>query len=73
LDIWKKLRILNNNQKPKYMSKNSTKSQYEQLMAWIPTLKSKRTAELVAREQPVGKFSKADHYKSKGAYGKAGN
>ena len=49
------------------MSKNSAKSQYEQLMAWIPTLKSKRTAELVAREQPGGKFSKANYYKSKGA------
>jgi hypothetical protein len=49
------------------MSKNSPKSHYEQLIAWLPTLKSKRTAELVAREQPGGKFSKADHYKSKGA------
>lgn len=49
------------------MSKNSAKSQYEQLMAWIPTLKSKRTAELVAREQPGGKFSKADYYKKQGA------
>lgn len=55
------------------MSKTSAKSKYEQLMAWLPTLKSKRTEELIAREQPGGKFSKADHYKSKGAYGKAGN
>lgn len=55
------------------MSKTSTKSKYEQLMAWLPTLKSKKTSELATREQPGGKFSKADHYKSKGAYGKAGN
>lgn len=55
------------------MSKNSAKSMYSQLMEWIPTLKSKKAADLVAREQPGGKFSKADHYKSKGAYGKAGN
>ena len=48
------------------MSKNSAKSMYSQLMAWIPTLKSKRTAELVAREQPVGKFSKNSYYKAKG-------
>ena len=49
------------------MSKNSAKSHYEQLMNWLPTLNSKRTAELVAREQPGGKFSKADHYKKNGA------
>ena len=49
------------------MSKNSAKSQYTQLMEWIPTLKSKRIAALVAREQPGGKFSKADHYKKQGA------
>lgn len=49
------------------MSKNSAKSNYTQLMEWLPTLKSKRVATLVAREQPGGKFSKADHYKSKGA------
>lgn len=49
------------------MSKTSTKSKYEQLMAWLPTLKSKRTSELATREQSGGKFSKADHYKSKGA------
>ena len=55
------------------MSKTSTKSKYEQLMAWLPTLKSKRTVELVAQEQPTGKFSKADYYKKQGAYGKAGN
>lgn len=55
------------------MSKNSAKQMYQSLMEWIPTLKSKRAADLVAAEQPGGKFSKADHYKSKGAYGKAGN
>jgi len=55
------------------MSKTSAKSKYEQLMAWLPTLKSKRIEELVAREQPGGKFSKADHYKKQGAYGKASN
>lgn len=49
------------------MSKNSAKSNYTQLMEWLPTLKSKRVADLVAREQPGGKFSKADHYKAKGA------
>jgi hypothetical protein len=67
LDIWKKFRILNNNQKTKYMSKNSAKSQYTQLMEWIPTLKSKRAAEIIARDQPGGKFSKADYYKKQGA------
>ena len=41
------------------MSKNSTKSQYEQLMAWLPTLNQPKVAK--------------EHYKSKGAYGKAGN
>ena len=51
------------------MSKNSTKSQYEQLMAWLPTLN--RPKQVV--EQSSTKFSKADHYKSTGAYGKAGN
>jgi len=49
------------------MSKNSAKKNYQSIMEWIPTLKSKRAADLVAREQPGGKFSKADHYKSKGA------
>lgn len=49
------------------MSKSSSKQHYTQLMEWLPTLKSKRVAALVAREQPTGKFSKADHYKSKGA------
>jgi len=51
------------------MSKNSAKTNYEQLMAWIPTLN--RPKQVV--EQSSTKFSKADHYKSKGAYGKAGN
>jgi hypothetical protein len=48
------------------MSKNSAKSHYEQLMAWIPTLKSKTATELVATEQPGGKFSKNSYYKAKG-------
>ena len=48
------------------MSKNSAKSMYDQLMAWIPTLKSKRAADLVAKEQPGGKFSKNSYYKAKG-------
>jgi len=44
------------------MSKNSAKSHYEQLMAWLPTLGQPK----VKREQQQTKFSKADHYKSKG-------
>lgn len=49
------------------MSKNSAKQNYRSLMDWIPTLKSRRVAELVAKEQPSGKFSKADYYKKQGA------
>lgn len=52
------------------MSKNSAKSMYTQLMEWIPTVG--RTM-VPKKEQSQSKFSKADHYKSKGAYGKAGN
>lgn len=48
------------------MSKNSAKSMYSQLMEWLPTLKSKRAADLVAKEQPGGKFSKNSYYKAKG-------
>ena len=51
------------------MSKNSAKTNYEQLMAWLPTLNPPKQVV----EQSSTKFSKADHYKSKGAYGKAGN
>jgi hypothetical protein len=51
------------------MSKNSAKSIYTQLMEWIPTLNRPKQAV----EQSSTKFSKADHYKSKGAYGKASN
>ena len=51
------------------MPKNSAKSIYTQLMEWIPTLNRPKQAV----EQSSTKFSKADHYKSKGAYGKAGN
>lgn len=49
------------------MSKNSARSSYIQLMEWLPTLKSRRAAALDAKEQPGGKFSKADHYKKQGA------
>ena len=49
------------------MSKNSAKQNYQSLMEWLPTLRSRIVAELVAREQPSGKFSKADYYKQKGA------
>lgn len=51
------------------MSKNSSKSNYEQLMEWLPTLG--RSKEV--RAQSSTKFSKADYYKNQGAYGKAGN
>ena len=44
------------------MSKNSSKSHYEQLMNWLPTLNQPK----VIKEQSSTKFSKADHYKSKG-------
>ena len=44
------------------MSKNSAKSHYEQLMAWLPTLGKAREERL----KETTKFSKADHYKSKG-------
>lgn len=49
------------------MSKNTAKKNYQSLMEWIVTLRSRRVAELVAREQPSGKFSKASYYKEKGA------
>ena len=45
------------------MSKNSAKSNYEQLMAWLPSLKK---AFVPKKEESSSKFSKADHYKSKG-------
>jgi len=44
------------------MSKNTAKSNYEQLMGWLPTLNQPKTKV----EKSVTKFSKADHYKSKG-------
>jgi hypothetical protein len=44
------------------MSKNTAKSNYEQLIAWLPTLNQPK----VKKEQSTTKFSKADHYKSKG-------
>jgi hypothetical protein len=52
------------------MSKNSAKSNYTQLMEWLPTLGRTYTPK---KEQSSTKFSKADHYKSKGAYGNKGN
>ncbi len=45
------------------MSKNSAKSNYEQLMNWLPTLNQPK----VVKEQSQSKFSKADHYKKNGA------
>jgi len=47
------------------MSKNSAKKNYQSLMEWIVTLKKQPSVEL--KEQPSGKFSKADYYKAKGA------
>jgi hypothetical protein len=44
------------------MSKNSSKSHYEQLMAWLPTLNQPKAK----KEQSTTQFSKADYYKSKG-------
>ncbi len=44
------------------MSKNSSKSHYEQLMTWVPTLNQPK----VAKEQSTSKFSKAQHYRDKG-------
>jgi len=47
------------------MSKNTAKKNYHSLMEWIVTLNKKPSVEL--KEQPSGKFSKADYYKQKGA------
>jgi hypothetical protein len=44
------------------MSKTSTKSKYEQLMAWLPTLNQPKTK----KEKSTTKFSKTDYYKEKG-------
>jgi hypothetical protein len=44
------------------MSKNSPKSHYEQLMAWLPTLNQPKTKV----EQSTTKFSKTDYYKQNG-------
>ena len=44
------------------MSKNSPKSHYEQLMAWLPTLGQTK----IVKEQSTTKFSKSDYYKEKG-------
>jgi hypothetical protein len=51
------------------MSKNSAKQNYQSLMDWLPTLNQPKAV----KEQSSTKFSKADYYKSKGAYGKKGN
>jgi hypothetical protein len=51
------------------MSKTSAKNKYEQLMEWLPTLGRSRQP----KAQSSTKFSKADHYKKQGAYGKASN
>ena len=45
------------------MSKNSAKKNYQSLTEWIPTLNRPKEV----KEQSSTKFSKADHYKSKGA------
>jgi len=45
------------------MSKISAKSNYEQLIAWLPTLNQPKTKV----EKSATKFSKADYYKEKGA------
>ena len=52
------------------MSKTSAKSKYEQLMEWLPTL---GRTKFTKKEQSLTKFSKADYYKEKGAYGKNSN
>jgi len=44
------------------MSKNSAKSNYEQLMAWLPTLNAPK----LKVEQSSTKFSKSTYYKEKG-------
>lgn len=43
------------------MSKNTAKSNYNQLMAWLPTLNQPK----VKKEQQQTKFSKGDFYKIK--------
>lgn len=45
------------------MSKNSAKTNYEQLIQWLPTLGQPK----VKKEQQQTKFSKASFYKEKGA------
>jgi len=53
------------------MSKNSSKSNYQQVKTWMMTLKSKQVATEQVQEVPGAKFSKNDYYKSKGTtYGK---
>jgi hypothetical protein len=44
------------------MSKNSAKTNYEQLIQWLPTLGKN----LIIKEKETTKFSKASFYKEKG-------
>jgi len=46
------------------MSKTSSKSKYEQLMAWLPTLGQSKKSKV---EKQSTKFSKGDYYKQQGA------
>jgi hypothetical protein len=46
------------------MSKTSTKSKYEQLMEWLPTLGQSKKSKV---DKSQTKFSKAEYYKEKGA------
>lgn len=52
------------------MSKNSTKTNYQQLMEWLPTLGRTTVSK---KEQSQSNFSKTDYYKSKGVNGKNSN
>ena len=45
------------------MSKNSAKKNYEQLMAWLPTLGQSKKSQV---EKQSTKFSKGDYYKQQG-------
>lgn len=45
------------------MSKTSSKSKYEQLMNWLPTLGQSKKSKV---EKQSAKFSKGDYYKQQG-------
>lgn len=47
----------------KVMSKTSSKSKYEQLMVWLPTLGQSKKSKV---EKQSTKFSKGDYYKQQG-------